>query len=94
MTKDILGSGNCYICHRPLAPLVSICWACGYSQLPNPNAQGDGPAASAGAAPDGPITPDETGSDGKAFARGRLRAQLNARLGQAKADVRARLKKK
>lgn len=91
MTKDILGSGNCYICHRPLAPLVSICWACGYSQLPNPNAQGDGPAAGTG--PDGPTTPDETGSDGESSARDRLKAELNARLAQAKADVRARLKK-
>ncbi|WP_148205869.1 MULTISPECIES: hypothetical protein [Hyphomonas] len=40
MSKERLGDGSCYICKAPLAPLVSICWKCGYSQLPNP--QGDG----------------------------------------------------
>lgn len=93
MTKDTFGSGNCYICHRPLAPLVSICWACGYSQLPNPNAQDDAPAAGGGAGQDAPASSDKPGSDGKVSARDRLRGELKARLGQAKADVRARLKK-
>lgn len=40
MSEEKLGSRECYICKSYIPPLVSICWACGYSQLPNP--QGDG----------------------------------------------------
>ncbi len=42
MSKERFGDGTCYICKAPLAPLVSICWKCGYSQLPGP--QGGGKA--------------------------------------------------
>jgi hypothetical protein len=42
MSNEKLGSRECYICKSYIPPLVSICWKCGYSQLPGP--QGDGKA--------------------------------------------------
>lgn len=45
MSNEKLGGRECYICKAYIPPLVSICWTCGYSQLPNPNAQGDGKPA-------------------------------------------------
>lgn len=85
MSEDNLGSGNCYICKRPMQPLVSICWACGYSQQPNPNAQGD-EAGDSGA-------PDATGAGDKASARSKLKSSLASRLGQGKDGLKSRLKK-
>ena len=52
MSEDGLGAGKCYICKAPLAPLVSICWACGYSQLPNPQGDGKGEGAAPKPTPD------------------------------------------
>lgn len=51
MSKERLGDGTCYICKAPLAPLVSICWKCGYSQLPNPQGEGKGESGKDGVAP-------------------------------------------
>lgn len=42
MSDEKLGGRECYICKAYIPPLVSICWTCGYSQLPNPH--GDGKA--------------------------------------------------
>ncbi|PKP80167.1 MAG: hypothetical protein CVT79_16460 [Alphaproteobacteria bacterium HGW-Alphaproteobacteria-18] len=52
MSKDSLGDGTCYICKAPLAPLVSICWKCGYSQLPNPQGDGKGEGSAPKPEPD------------------------------------------
>ncbi len=37
MSNEKLGNRTCYICKAHIPPLVSICWTCGYSQLPNPH---------------------------------------------------------
>ena len=42
MSNEKLGSRECYICKSYIPPLVSICWKCGYSQLPNPHGDGTG----------------------------------------------------
>ena len=40
MSNEKLGSRECYICKSYIPPLVSICWSCGYSQLPGPQGEG------------------------------------------------------
>jgi hypothetical protein len=42
MSDEKLGGRECYICKAYIPPLVSICWTCGYSQLPNPHGEGTG----------------------------------------------------
>ena len=37
MSNEKLGNRECYICKAYIPPLVSICWSCGYSQLPAPH---------------------------------------------------------
>lgn len=37
MSNEKLGNRECYICKAYIPPLVSICWSCGYSQLPSPH---------------------------------------------------------
>lgn len=90
MSEDSFGNTPCYICKAPLAPLVSICWTCGYSQLPNPEAEAPGK----GAGPDGPAPAGHSGPATPKPARDKLRADLQARMDQAKADLKSRLNKK
>lgn len=40
MSNEKLGNRHCYICKAYIPPLVSICWSCGYSQLPAPDGRG------------------------------------------------------
>ncbi len=87
MSEDRLGYTPCYICKAPLAPLVSICWTCGYSQLPNPNAQAE--VTVKGSGQDGPALTNKSGP----APQDKLRADLQARLNQARADLKSRLKK-
>jgi hypothetical protein len=81
MSEDKIGYTPCYICKAPLAPLVSICWTCGYSQLPNPETGEPVKGAAQG------------GSAGNAPPTEKLKSDLQARRDQARADLKARLKK-
>ncbi len=78
MSDKKLGYRECYICKAAIPPLVSICWTCGYSQLPNPNAGGR-PAEGKGQ--------EDTG-------RKSGPADLNRRVDPSKADFKSGFRKK
>ena len=86
MSNGKLGYRECYICKSAIPPLVSICWSCGYSQLPNPQGEREAPSAEDGG-DEAPPAKDASGRD-------KLRADLDARLKQTRADLKSRLKRK
>lgn len=82
MSDDKLGYRECYICKSAIPPLVSICWSCGYSQLPGP----DGQAGS-------PDRAGQTAAD-KASPRDKLRRGLGDNLNKARDTLNSKLGKK
>lgn len=63
MSNEKLGNRHCYICKAYIPPLVSICWSCGYSQLPAPDAQGGAGKASGKGDVDKTRAPGKPGGD-------------------------------